>query len=367
MEKIDNNYIDKAIKDLFGVVGLKGAVDRDKIKSLLEGGDIKEGIKEIAKHLGLPIEIGLSHVSDSHDPSSKDNFESSSVVETDEQKRGAKGITAQVYIPSNLPMYSSPELNNFLIDVKISENCLDNIDVFITVMAHELSHVLLYSIPNENKNNEIYTDITAMMLGFSKIILKGRKDVKVTKTEKADFFSSQKTIETKTETTSYGYLTDDNFDFAFKKISSMLINYESEKFNKIHKLLEISEKLKSDKEKLIAFKKYLQYISRKAKIKMSKNEATKVSSFFTQGYIDDFEQEVNNLESQVNDINSSIEKINHYWENTFEPYRDGVRKIETRSNLLDEKRQAIEGDIKFLKKFKSLDYRIKIFLKSIKF
>jgi Zn-dependent peptidase ImmA (M78 family) len=66
-------------------------------------------------------------------------------------------------------------LNNFPINVWISENCKDKPETFMTIMAHELSHVLLHSLRHKEMDNEIYTDITAILLGFSVVIKKRKK------------------------------------------------------------------------------------------------------------------------------------------------------------------------------------------------
>lgn len=66
-------------------------------------------------------------------------------------------------------------------------------------MAHELSHVLLYSLMHPQKDNEFYTDLVAMLLGLSQVIEKGRKIKKVR--ELGDMTETQIII--------YGYLSDD--------------------------------------------------------------------------------------------------------------------------------------------------------------
>ncbi len=359
MSEVDNNYINKAIEDLFNTVGIKDHVNENEIWSLIFNEEIEEGIQKIAKQLGLPIKISISYISDKYSSSDANNFESKSVVKTNKQNRGDQGITAQVYIPTDLPMYGSPRMDNFLINIKLSKNCLNNPDVFMSVIAHELSHIVLHSILHKEKDNEIYTDITAMMLGFSKIMEKGRKDVKITKSTKSDFFSSQKITETKTETTSYGYLTDENFDFAFKKINEILNNYKikfSELFDKIDV---VQDSLCNDKENIAIFKKYLENASKNMKRKIPKEDALRISSFFQSGYLDDLENEVNELKLI---IDKTIKSVSNYNNNILKEYKDKVYSIITKNDLLNEKREIIKENINILKKYFLLKYKVKLFL-----
>ena len=225
--EVKNDYIAKALNELILVLGTKDYIDHQKLISLIHSKKIKETIKTIASHLGLPVEINLSYVPKGYRPSSNDGFHSTHLVKTDWRGKGASSITAQVSIPSNLPIYGTREMVNFPISVRLSANCAENPATLITVMAHELSHILLYSLLHKEKENEFYTDLTAMMLGFANIMKMGRKIVKTSTSTK--FFSS--TTTTHTETTTYGYLSDKNFNFALKKIESVLNIQEECEFN----------------------------------------------------------------------------------------------------------------------------------------
>jgi len=58
MEGIDDNYILKAIESLEEEIGIKESIGGREIVSLIQRNKVKEGIKEIAKQLSLPIENG---------------------------------------------------------------------------------------------------------------------------------------------------------------------------------------------------------------------------------------------------------------------------------------------------------------------
>jgi hypothetical protein len=109
MENIDTNYIEETIKSLFASIGIKDSVNYKKIVKLIRQGKFKQGVKEIADHLGLLIEIKLTFVSRTYNSSSTDNFESKHLVRTDWRGKSSEGIVAQVYIPKYIPMYGTTE------------------------------------------------------------------------------------------------------------------------------------------------------------------------------------------------------------------------------------------------------------------
>jgi hypothetical protein len=260
MEGVDNKYIDNAINHLFNTIGVKECVDNQKIISLIHSKKIKEAIKEIARCLGLPIEVNLSYVPKGYRPNANDGFQSTHLVKTDWRGRGTEGITAQVSIPSSLPFYGTPGMTNFPISVRLSENCADNPSTLIAVMAHELSHIVLYSLWHKEKENEFYTDLTAMMLGFADVMKVGRKVVKTNSFTDHGFLSSQTT--TTTQTTTYGYLSDDNFSFAHNRIKNILSTHQKGKAKLLKKIKELNKTLQKQKTELGYFKRYLNYLDK---------------------------------------------------------------------------------------------------------
>ncbi|MFA6554275.1 MAG: hypothetical protein WCS89_02090 [Candidatus Paceibacterota bacterium] len=241
MEEVDNKYIENAINHLSSTIGVKEFVDHQKIISLILSKKIKEAIKEIAGYLGLPIEVNLSYVPKGYSPNTNDGFRSTHLVKTDWRGRGTGGITAQVSIPANLPFYGTSSMINFPISIRLSENCIENPSTLITVMAHELSHIVLYSLLHKEKDNEFYTDITAMMLGFADIMMVGRKVVKTFIDH--EYLSSQTT----TQTTTYGYLSDDNFSFAYGYIKNILSIHKDNKVKLLKKIAELNKTLYKQK------------------------------------------------------------------------------------------------------------------------
>jgi len=201
---IGNEYIGHAIDELVDTLGVKEDTSHQDLVDLLKQGDITQCITGIAQSFGLPVEIRLQYVPKNFRPGSATRFETRDLARTDASGRAIGGITAQVAIPRNLPLYGSATLSRFPITLKVSENCADWPLAFMAVIAHELSHVLLASLNHPQKENEFYTDLTPMVLGYSRLMEEGRKCTETTTSGNV----------TTTQTTTYGYLTDEQFSFA---------------------------------------------------------------------------------------------------------------------------------------------------------
>jgi len=350
MENISNQYIEDAIQNLAESIGIKDYVDENEIISLVRQSKVKESIEEIAKYLKLPIKINLSYVPKGYRPENTNTFHSSHLVKTDWRGRGSEGIVAQISIPSCLPMYGSSGLNNFQISVRVSENCTDRPATFIAVIAHELSHIVLHSIGHKEKDNEIYTDITAMMLGFSDITRQGRRVIET---------STSVTTET-TVTTTYGYLSDENFYFAFDKVEETLRRHKQDNNKIISKIKELAIKLKDGRKEIICFRKYLEYVDKHLNRKISQEDGYKISTFHQPGYYEELEQEIYKIERDLKKISSFLQSSNHYISSTIKKYEE---RINAADNNIDSKYDKLYSDVKILKKHVSLIYRLKVFIR----
>ncbi len=217
MEEVSNKYISEALHDLINLFGVRRSLSLDVFcKPFGRPGDLKKCIEQVALQLGLPVKIDLTFIPEGYNAAAVANFNSRHVVKSDGVGYGSQGIVAEVGIPNSLPLCNSKAMEGFPISVKVRESCKLSPATFITVMAHELSHVLLYSMRHAKKDNEFYTDLTAMLLGFAGIMKTGRK-LEEHRTEQG-FLS--RTHHTKI--TTYGYLSDKNFEFAFATIQKTL-------------------------------------------------------------------------------------------------------------------------------------------------
>lgn len=358
MDEVKNDYIEKALNELIPIFGIKEFIDHEKLYPLVHSKKIKEAIKAIVIYLGLPIEVDISYVPKEYRRNANDGFQSTHLVKTDWKGRGSGGITAQVSIPSNLPLYGTPSMVNFPIRVRLSENCAENAASFIAVMAHELSHVVLYSMLHKEKENEFYTDLTAMILGFANVIKIGRKITNTTEQTQKEIFSSITT--TTTETITYGYLSDENFDFAFNKIESVLSKQKSAKKELIKKLKQFKKQLSRTKKLSVYFKKYLEYLDKNLNQKISQEDGHKISAFHQPGHTDNFQAVVRKNETSLENSLKFVENLKNYTEGNIETMQKYEAQLKSANEELAKQHFLLQKDVDVLKKYVSLFYKLKL-------
>lgn len=350
MNEVKNDYIEKALNELIPNLGTREFIDHEKLVVLIGSKKVKEAIKGIALSLGLPIEVNISYVPKGYRPSFNDGFQSTHLVKTDQHNRGIGGITAQVSIPSNLPFYGTPSMVNFPINVRLSENCAENPATLISIMAHELSHIVLHSMWHKEKENEFYTDLTAMILGFAKIMKTGRKIIKVTQLPNA----------THTSTTTYGYLSDDNFNFAFKKINSVLKKQKSEKKKLIEKLKQLKKKLNKNKKLSFLFEKYVVYFDKNLNQKISQEDGQKIMAFHQPGHTDNFLSAIRKNETSLENFLKFVENLKTHTSGNIEAMQKYEAQLKSVSEELAKQDFLLKKDIDVLKKYVGFFYKLKL-------
>ena len=354
--EISNEYIENAINELNNFFGVKEPILSENIFSSIRGGKVKEAMKLIARQLGLPIDINITNVLNDYRAQNNDNqFHSTHLAKVHQHGSGSEGITAQVTIPGSLPFYGSSALNGYPINVKISDNCTEHPVVFAMIMAHELSHVLLYSLSHTQKENEFYTDLTAIMQGFQNIFQNGRK---ITKTDVEHGVTS---TTTRTQTTTYGYLNDNQFNFARNKINSILEkNRErkkllSDKSKKFTKLLSKYEK------SLVKFKKFLDFLTKNTNKKITGEDGKRMMVFFQPGYMDDIDSPPIEYKEKQRNIQNFLKDLSHYTDQKNNQLSIYIKDLETYANKLKTTLDPLKKDVKMLKKYVGYKYRIKVF------
>lgn len=358
--EVDNKYIDGAITHLLTTIGVKEYIDHERLISMIGSKKVKEAIKEIAKYLGLPIEVNLSYVPKGYRPGANDGFQSTHLVKTDWRGRGTGGITAQVSIPGNLPFYGTPGMINFPINVRLSENCAENPATLISIMAHELSHIVLYSLWHKEKENEFYTDLTAMMLGYGDIMRTGRKVVKTESSTDYGFMSSQTT--TSTQTTTYGYLSDDNFNFAHDRIGNILSTYKKAKSKILKKIKEVEKGIKKQKAEERYFKRYLEYVGKNLKQKISPQDGQWISTFHQPDYTAEFETAMRKTEGELKQFSTYVQNLTQYSESRFEEVKKYEAKLKVSTADVNPKYDRVRGAVIILKKYVSTAHRLQSFI-----
>ena len=293
MEGVDNKYISRAIDELAGFLGVREDIPAETVLQPLHKGNAEACIERMANHLGLPIKVNLTSVN----VMSSESFESRDLVTTEGDGRGTEGIAAQAFMPSNLPLYGSSEMEGFPVQVKVSGDCQRYADAFVATMAHELSHVLLHSLWHTEKNNEIYTDITAMLLGFGGAMRKGRHAVETTNIGLGWQLTSR---------TRFGYLKDAQFRFALGRVEAIRRSNRSA-FNTMRtamdeKLGDYRKQLASYRKLFKEFNKLIEYLDRKQAKKIRKEDARKIVEIHSLNYGDRFVSVLRSNERKLSEI-----------------------------------------------------------------
>ena len=348
--------INSWINDLTGTLGIKEYAPRDKFVALLRSGATKECIEGIANYLELPIRVDLDFVhtcskANGFDHNS-DGFQSTTLVKTDSRGRGNAGITAQVSIPSWLPPYGSPSLRNYPIHVKVSEDCQDYTDSFVAVMAHELSHIVLASLSHPEKDNEFYTDLTAMVLGFALITKHGRR-VSVVRT------SGNQQI---TKTTTYGYLSDSQFEFAYNKIAGLLKGHLKQKKELRRQLNTLKKDWARSKKKFADFREFSACLDKNVGRRINAKDGLRIVQFHQPGYADEHAKALDSVEKVVAESEQPVLEIVHHTKATTALMKKRAEELTRVQVTLASLSQNLTEDTRVLRRNLPLLYRLKRFL-----
>lgn len=356
---IDLKYISNAIDGLISLLGIKEDIPIKILLKPFRAGNIKESIETIANYFGLPIVVNISYVPATYQRDSRDRFESSALATTHGSGRGVEGITAQVSIPSYLPLYGTSGLQGFPISVKISDNCQRHPETFMAIMAHELSHIVLHSLWHKEKNNEFYTDLTAMILGFSRVLKNGRKVVETKSVQTKNYVLYSESI-TETLTTTYGYLSDEQFNFAFNKINKILKKSIDSREKLLKKLTTYRNLLSSYKEELFRFKKFLEYLDKNRSKRIRSEDGAKIVAFHQLDYIKRFTVVIRNDEDKLKEINdycAGFTHNNHIRLNSLQKFHD---EIDTLISDLRREFDLLNKDVNTLGKYAGFFYKRKV-------
>jgi len=350
LANVSTEYVSAAIDELTCLVGIKENIALGPILNLPQQGNLLGCIQAVANHLELPCTFTISV---------SNKFESTALVPFSSTTRGAAGITAQVHIPSQLPLYGSLKLQGFPIRLTVSGDCRRSPETFIAILAHELSHVVLSALWHKQKDNEFYTDLTAMILGFSDIIRRGRKIVVTKQTSSTT---------TTTTTTTYGYLSDSLFDFAFQKIQQKLTeerNLNLQLRNDIsHKVTGCKDHLMQCREQLLLMNNLTSSLGKNPNKRIRKEDIQKIIQVHQLNYVDGFEASRNNKEQRLKEITKESTKFlrnaQHYTKQEKESLRNLQQKINNLCLDIVKDLETMNREIEVLRRYTGFFSRFKI-------
>ncbi len=352
---IDYGYISNAINELISLLGIKEDIPIEILLKPFDAGNIKGCVENIAYYLGLPIAVNITYVPETYQQDGRDRFDSSALARTDGSRRGLEGIIAQVSIPSYLPLYGTSDLQSFPISVKISDNCQRHPATFLAVMAHELSHIVLHSLYHKEKDNEFYTDLTAMILGFSKVMIIGRKVRKVVETKE-----NLTSVSVGTLTTTYGYLSDEHFNFAFNETGKILEKSIDSKEKLIKKLTTYRKQLSSYKKGLFKFNNFVEYLDKNQSKRIISEDGAQIVTFHQLDYVERFTVVIKSNEKKLKEINDFCEGLVHYTPPRLNSLQKFDDEIDTLISDLRMEFDLLNKDVNTLGKYVGFFYKRKV-------
>lgn len=369
MDEISDQYISTAIDNLVKLIGVKDYINADPLVKLLNEGLPKKCIEEIAKYLGLPIKVNLVYVPDNYrGTNSGQNFSSNSLVKTDGNGKGKGGIIAQVSIPEYLPMFGTVGLDNFPIDVKISYGVTKHPKTFIAIMSHELSHILLGTLCSKEKSNEIYTDLTSMLSGFNQVIKEGRKTeiVEYKDSPLLNNLSSRSYNKTTitTYTTTFGYFSDYQFNFAYYKILKILDKNKRRRDKILEKIDCTQNKIKVSCDNILNIKKIIFILDNNPKVrkkKLKKDISARVIMAHQIGYLDSLENKISYIKGVISEYEKAIPQ-NHFYDNWVDKFNKIDDDFKNDIFAFDDTSEQMKADLEALKKSIKFFYRACLFL-----
>lgn len=298
---MDNKEIEIILNELINSYGIHKDIDRINLRYLNNKYGLHKAVEEIALQFGLPIKINIVRVVHGAKYNEKSQFHTTQLSKTDASGKGTEGITAQVIIPNNLPAFGSESMKGFNIDIKVGNNKIDDPVHLFFIIAHEMSHVFLYSVYSKFKSNEYATDLNLLVFGFKELCWEGRKT--------KDQSQNNSDGSTSSLTTTYGYLNDSEFEFAYSEIirRKLAIIAKVKVFDKLSKSTE--EIFDSMKMLDALIKKYIS----NPKISKSNSMKDKDSKFLVRYFEPQFNVEkediINKIKMLVAEGNSCKKKI----------------------------------------------------------
>lgn len=123
-------------------------INESFLRKLFEEKKYARLISEIKNHMGVQFKVSVKC------------FKKGKLTD----QKGA----AYIALPVPFPPRNSLAYNGLVLELFMNKNLLNSFYHFVMVVSHEFSHVVLYSLNHPLKHSEEATDITAIVLGFSK-------------------------------------------------------------------------------------------------------------------------------------------------------------------------------------------------------
>ena len=214
-------------------------------------------------------------------------------------------------------------------------------------MAHELSHVLLRSLFHPKWDSELHTDLVPVLLGFHESVRKGRTTSHV---------KTNGNIKT-TTTTTYGYLTNSQFEFACRKVTDILKLHQGKKEHLLGLITKVRDKLDRAVNRLAHFRDYLTYLDSHLPEDMTGEDARSVVKLHEWNYTSGWERGIGRARTSLRTVDPFAQTLHHFTGNTVQQLKDCTLELEMASKEVSQLTEAISRDLSILKKYVGLVYR----------
>jgi hypothetical protein len=154
-EEVNNKTIELYIQKIVASYGIYSTVNETALHIQFEHGLYAECVFEIMGKMGLKNKIKLTCYADYKYPCYKS--------------------VARIILPQSLPLIGTQRFNSLQIDVEMRESIKKQFYSFISSIAHELSHLVMYGTKHELHKSEIATDLCMLVFGFSDFVVKGKQ------------------------------------------------------------------------------------------------------------------------------------------------------------------------------------------------
>lgn len=342
LEELSNKDIAVALDEVIACVGVREEMPYRDLLVLLRKNDPQGCAQEIAARLRLPIHINLSFVK----PGSADGFRTTALAQI---SRVSHGIAATVEMPQHLPMFGTSGLQGYPIRVRVTENCYQHPKTFVAILVHELSHLLLASLYHPKKDSELHTDLVPIALGFRDVVRRGRKAIR----------SNTSGNLISTQTTTYGYLTDSQFDYACDYVRAILKRHQQAKDRLAELIAQLQRKLHAATRKLAAFHHYLEYLDAHPTGKMKEEDARRAVQCHTGGYCRDWESGIASARAAIENAEESTRPLNRYTSSEVGQMQEHTSTIELATQALDSVGASIAQDLRTLRRYVPLSHQLR--------
>ena len=171
---------------------------------------------------------------------------------------------------------------------------------------------------------------------------------------------SSNTATTYTQTTTYGYLSDDNFTYAYYKINSILNSQNSAKNGLLNKLSQFEQRLNKNEKLSLYFIKCLEYLDKNLNKNIPKEDGQKIGAFHQFGYIDNFQSVTRKNKATAESFSKFVKNLKNYTMGSMET----IQRYEAQLKLANEELKGqyilLQKDVNILKKYVSFLHRLKI-------